>query len=321
MMHLGSSFLASLIVGVVLMREAKVIVNPIAAGGKVGRRWPQLRDVLAKGGLPFDAELTQHPGHATVIAQRAVDDGYRHIVSVGGDGTVNEVVNGLVVDGQVPSDLVLSIVPGGTGCDFVRILDIARDPVQACQTVLGDRVRTVDLGEIRCLCQGKSIVRYFVNVAGVGFDGETSVRVNRMSKRITGTLPYLTSLLLTLVSYQNKDVELTVNEYRLLGRLNSVVICNGQYFGGGMWVGPQAAADDGVFDVVLLKDLTKPELIVNIPRIYRGTHLTHPKVESLQGTEIHVKAQQRMFIQAEGELVGETPASFRMLPAALNLRA
>jgi YegS/Rv2252/BmrU family lipid kinase len=303
------------------MREAKVIVNPVAAGGKVGRRWPQLSDVLTRGGLCFHAELTERPGHATEIARSAVDEGFRHIVSVGGDGTVNEVVNGLVVDGRVPPDVVLSIVPGGTGSDFVRVLHISRDPVQACETVLGDTVRTVDMGEIHCIRDGRPIVRYFVNVAGVGFDGETCVRVNRMSKRITGTLPYLSALFVTLLSYKNKDVQLTVDGQRYAGCFNSVVICNGQYFGGGMWVGPRAAADDGIFDVVILKDLTKPELIVNIPRIYRGTHLTHPKVESLQGRETQIEAQQRMFIQAEGELVGETPASFRILPAALNLRA
>jgi diacylglycerol kinase (ATP) len=303
------------------MPDAKVIVNPVAAGGKVGKRWPQLRDVLAGAGLCFDAQLTERPGHATDIARSAVHEGYRHVVSVGGDGTVNEVVNGLVVDGRVPPDVVLSIVPGGTGSDFVRVLDISRDPVQACQTVLGDTVRTVDLGEIRCMLDGKPIVRYFVNVAGVGFDGETSVRVNRMSKRITGTLPYLTALLMTLISYKNKDVHLTVDGQPHAGRFNSVVVCNGQYFGGGMWVGPKAAADDGIFDVVILKDLSKPDLVVSIPRIYRGTHLTHPKVQSLHGKEIQIEAQQRMFIQAEGELVGETPASFRILPAALNLRA
>jgi len=303
------------------MDKAKVIVNPTAAGGKVGRRWPQLRDVLTQGGLCFTAELTERPGHATEIARSALREGYRYIVSVGGDGTVNEVVNGLVADGHVPSDVVLSIVPGGTGSDFVRILDISRDPLQACAVVLGDSVRTVDLGEIRCMCNGTPIVRYFANVAGVGFDGETCVRVNRMSKRITGTLPYLTGLFVTLVSYKNKDVRLTVDAQSYVGCFNSVVICNGQYFGGGMWVGPKAAADDGIFDVVILKDLTKPELLVNIPRIYRGTHLTHPKVESLQGKEIQIEALQRMFIQAEGELIGETPASFRIMPAALNLRA
>jgi YegS/Rv2252/BmrU family lipid kinase len=303
------------------MQVSKVIVNPVAGGGKVGRLWPRLREVLGVGGLRFDAQLTEHPGHATEIARSSLDEGYRLIVSVGGDGTVNEVVNGLVVDAHVPPEVVLSIVPGGTGSDFARILDVSRDPVEACAMVLGDSVRAVDLGEIRCMRDGVPIVRYFVNVAGVGFDGEISVRVNRMSKRIGGTLPYLTALLVTLMSYENKDVRLTVDDEPFAGRYNSVVVCNGQYFGGGMWVGPKAAADDGLFDVIILGDLAKPELIFNIPRIYRGTHLSHPKVDSLQGREIVIEAQQRMFMQAEGELIGETPASFRILPAALQLRA
>jgi len=301
--------------------EAKVIVNPTASGGKVGKQWPQLRDVLAKSSLQFAAEITQWPGHAVEIARKALDEGFRYIVSVGGDGTVNEVVNGLVVDGRVPPDVVLSIIPGGTGSDFSRILGIARDPIQASQTTLGHTCRAVDIGEIRCIHDGQPIQRYFVNVAGLGFDGEAAVRVNRMSKRISGTIPYLTGLLLTLFSYRNKDVELTLDGQRVAGRFNSVIICNGQYFGGGMWIGPKAAADDGIFDIVILKDLNKLEFLINVPRVYKGTHLTHPKVESFQAKEVHVEAKQRMFIQAEGELVGEAPATFRIIPGALKLRA
>jgi len=300
--------------------KAKVIVNPVASGGRVGKQWPQLRDVLSQGGLQFAAELTQYPGHATAIARKALDEGFRYIVSVGGDGTVNEVVNGLVVEGRVHPEVVLSIIPGGTGSDFVRTLGISRDPGQATQTTLGHQTRAMDIGEIRCLRDGQPLTRYFVNVAGLGFDSEVCVRVNRMSKRISGTVPYLTSLVLTLFAYQNKDVVLTFDGQQMRGRFNSVIVCNGQYFGGGMWIGPQAAADDGIFDVVILKDLNKLEFLLNVPRVYKGTHLTHPKVESFQAQEVHVEARQRMFIQAEGELVGEAPATFRVIPAALNLR-
>jgi diacylglycerol kinase (ATP) len=157
-------------------------------------------------------------------------------------------------------------------------------------------------------------------MAGLGFDGETCVRVNRMSKRISGTLPYLTGLVMTLVSYRNKDVKLTFNGQHLEGRFNSVIVCNGQYFGGGMWVGPQAVPDDGIFDVVILGNLNKPEFLWNVPRVYKGTHLTHPKVQHFQARSLLVESAQPMFIQAEGELVGEAPVEFRMLPAALNLR-
>jgi YegS/Rv2252/BmrU family lipid kinase len=297
----------------------------------MGKQWPLLRETLLQGGLPFHAELTEYPGHASEIARKALGDGFRYFVAVGGDGTVHEVVNGLVVEQRVPADVTLSIIPGGTGSDFVRVLGIPRDPTQACHAMLGhassptdggteQRTRTTDIGEIECLRDGKPHTRYFVNVAGLGFDGEVAVRMNHMRKRIGGTLPYLSNLVLTLFSYANKDVQLTVDGQPLDGRMNSVVICNGQYFGGGMWIGPHAAADDGIFDVVLLKDLNKVEFLLNVPRVYKGTHLTHPKAQSLQGREVHVEAKQRMFIQAEGELVGEAPATFRLIPGALNLR-
>jgi len=299
--------------------EAKVIVNPAAAGGKVGKRWPEISQALEQGGLQFTAEWTQAPGHATEIARKAVVDGFRHIVSVGGDGTVNEIVNGLVIEGRVHPEVVLTIVPGGTASDFARVLGLRHDPRGAAEQVGERRVRLVDVGEIQCMRDGQPTTRYFVNVAGLGFDSEVCARVNRSSKRLGGTVPYLSNLILTLFSYRNKDVELTVDQQRLNGRFNSVIVCNGQYFGGGMWIGPQAAVDDGILDIVILGDLSKLEFLINVPRVYKGTHLSHPKVKSLQAQQLHVQARQQMFIQAEGELVGEAPATFRVLPGALKL--
>jgi len=299
--------------------KAKVIVNPVAAAGKVGKQWPQLRHTLLQYGLQFEADLTQYPGHATELARKALDDDFRHLISIGGDGTLNEIVNGLFMDGHVPSDVVLSIIPGGTGSDFVRTLGIPHNPKQACPATLSPKTRVVDIGEIHCVREGQHIKRYFVNVAGMGFDGEVSARVNRMDKRLGGTIPYLTGLVITLLSYTNKDVTLTFDSQQIHGRFNSVIICNGQYFGGGMWIGPGAAADDGIFDVVLLKDLNKLEFLANVLRVYKGTHLTHPKVDAFQAPEIHVEAKQRMFIQADGEVIGEAPATFRIIPAALQV--
>jgi YegS/Rv2252/BmrU family lipid kinase len=300
--------------------KVKMIVNPVASGGKVSQHWPHLRDVLTQGGLQFDAELTQYQGHATQIARQALQDGFRYIVSVGGDGTNNEVLNGLVANGSIPADVVLGIIPGGTGSDYIRMVGIPRDPVAACQKVLGDATRQVDIGAIDCQRESQAITRYFLNVAGLGFDSEVCARVNRMSKRISGTIPYLTSLVVTLVKYQNKDVVLTYDGQTRRERVNSVVVCNGQFFGGGMQIGPQALLDDGIFDLVILGEMSKFEFLANVPRVYKGTHLTHPKVTSLQGKEVRVEAVQRMFVQAEGELVGEAPATFRILPGALQLR-
>jgi len=300
--------------------RAKIIVNPVSAGGRVGKEWPQLQATLLQGGLQFDAELTQYPLHAVEIARQALDQGYRYFVAVGGDGTVNEVVNGLVVQGHIPAEAMLSIIPGGTGCDYIRILGISRNAAEACQTTLGHRTRRMDIGEIQCMRDGQPTTRYFVNVAGLGFDGEVCARVNRGSKRIGGTLPYLTNLVINLFAYRNKDVQITFDGESIQGRFNSVIVCNGQYFGGGMWIGPQAVPDDGIFDLVLVGDTGRLEFLLTVPRLYKGTHLTHPKIRALQVHQVRVESRQPMYIQAEGELVGEAPATFRILPGALNLR-
>jgi len=297
----------------------KLIVNPAAANGAVGKNWPRIRDFLQAEGAKFDAVLTEEPGHATQLARQALDDGYRTIVAVGGDGTVNEVINGLVEEGSVDPEVTLGIIPYGTGADFARVLGIPRDYTVACRHLLRSEPRPVDLGRIACFREGREVERYFINAAGLGFDGEVAEVVNRFPKVLGGTITYLTCLLIGLVTYRNKNIELSFDGQHARGRVNSVIVCNGRYFGGGMFIAPGAAFDDGLFDVVILGNLNKLEVVVNLPRIYKGTHLTHPKVSHFCAREVHVEARERMFLQAEGELVGEAPATFQMIPQALQV--
>jgi len=297
----------------------KLIVNPVAANGAVGKNWPRIRDFLQAEGARFDAVLTEEPGHATQLARQALDDGYRTIVAVGGDGTVNEVINGLVEQGSVDPEVALGLIPCGTGADFSRVLDIPRDYLEACRHLLRSEPRPVDLGRITCLREGREVERYFINAAGLGFDGEVAEIVNRFPKALGGTITYLACLLIGLVTYRNKNIELSFDGQPVRGRVNSVIVCNGRYFGGGMFIAPGASLDDGLFYVVILGNLNKLEVVVNLPRIYKGTHLTHPKVSHFSAKEIHVEARERMFLQAEGELIGEAPATFRVIPRALKV--
>ena len=297
----------------------KLIVNPEAANGAVGKNWPRVRDFLQAEGAKFEAVFTEEPGHATQLARQALDDGYRTIVAVGGDGTVNEVINGLVVEGSVDPEVALGLIPCGTGSDFARVLDIPRDYMEACRHLLRSEPRPVDLGRITCLREGREVERYFINAAGLGFDGEVADLGNRFPKVLGGTITYLACLFISLVTYRNKNVELSFDGQPVRGRLNSVIVCNGRYFGGGMFIAPGASLDDGLFYVVILGNLNKLEVVMNVPRVYKGTHLTHPKVSHFSAKEIHVEAQERMFLQAEGELVGEAPATFQIIPQALKV--
>jgi diacylglycerol kinase (ATP) len=297
----------------------KLIVNPVAANGAVGKNWPRIRGFLQAEGAEFDAVLTEEPGHATQLAQQALDDGYRTIVAVGGDGTVNEVINGLVEEGSVDPEVTLGILPCGRGADFARMLGIPRDYMEACRQLLRLEPRPVDLGRVTCLREGREVERYFINAAGLGFDGEVSELVNRFPKVLGGTITYLACLLIGLITYRNKNVELSFDGQHARGRVNSVIVCNGCYFGGGMFIAPGASFDDGLFSVVILGNLNKLEVVVNVPRVYKGTHLTHPKVSHFSAKEVHVEARERMFIQAEGELIGEAPATFQIIPQALRV--
>ena len=299
--------------------EIVMIVNPVSGNGRAGQRWSGIEDRLRIEGAQFDVEFTREPGHATRLAQDAVAAGYRTIVAVGGDGTLNEVVNGLMVDGRAGPEVKLGIIPAGTGSDFGRGIGLPRDPLEAALRLLKAEPRWFDMGQATCKLGEGTTVRYFINVAGLGFDGAVADRVNRSGKALGGTIPYLTNVVLTLFAYSNKRVHWTLDGQPRDEVLNSVIVANACYFGGGMKISPNSKTDDGLFHVITLGDWGRAEFLATVPRVYNGTHLTHPKVREYVGREITVQADDRMFLQAEGDLFGEAPATFKILPRAIQV--
>jgi diacylglycerol kinase family enzyme len=194
------------------------------------------------------------------------------------------------------------------------------------------KVRAIDVGLASFRRADQSLSRYFVNVAGAGFDGEVSDLVNREGKR-GGSLAYFLNVFKVLAGYQNKRATLRLIEpdkvERVIeGEFNLIAACNGRYFGGGMMIGPHADVGDGLFDVVVIEAMSRAEFALAFPRVYRGTHLTHPKVKAFRAPEVRIQPPpegesrgegQRMFLEAEGELFGEAPAEFHLLPGALRL--
>ena len=296
-----------------------IIVNPASSGGKTGQRWAGIEERLRIEGAQFDVEFTHEPGHATVLAREAVAAGYRTIVSVGGDGTLNEVVNGLVIDGRADPDVRLGLIPGGTGSDFGRGIGLPRDPLESALHLLQAEPHWFDMGQVVCKLAERTNTRYFINVAGLGFDGAVCDRVNRSGRVGGGTIPYLTNLVVTLFTYSNKRVHWTLDGQARDEVLNSVIVANAHFFGGGMHISPNSKMDDGLFHVITLGDWGKLEFLMAVPRVYNGTHLTHPKVKEYIGREVTVEADGRMFLQAEGDLFGEAPATFKILPHTLQV--
>lgn len=298
--------------------HAKVIVNPAAGAASCYRKWPHIQSLLRGGGLSFDFQYTESTGHAIELARQAAGDGYRLLVAVGGDGTVNEVANG-VLSAKSPEATTLGVVSTGTGNDFIRSLGIPKDYTGACQRLVGPRRLRIDAGLVEYHRNGQKCRRYFVNGAGVGFDAEVVEAVQRIPKRIGHTVPFVLGLLKTLPAYHNKDIKLSIDGRQESRRVLSVIVSNGAYFGGGMYVAPKAKVDDRRLDVLTIGDVGKLELLQVFPRVYKGTHVTHPKVRMERAERVDIESKGRILLQADGELLGEGPVRFQIVPSALCL--
>ncbi|MDH5695748.1 MAG: diacylglycerol kinase family lipid kinase [Dehalococcoidia bacterium] len=298
--------------------HTKVIVNPVAGARSTRRKWPIISRLLKRIGLSFDFEYTEGVGHAIELARAAASNGYRYLVAVGGDGTVNEVANGILYSTGAASTS-LGIVSTGTGSDFVRSAGIPRDYASACSTLTSSRRLSIDVGVVEYQSKGQTLQRFFVNAAGVGFDAAVVEKIERLPKYFGGTIPYVVGVVRTLFSYKNKPVVLNVENEVMTGRVLNVVVANGGYVGGGMHVAPQAELGDSLLDVVVIGDLGKFELLKELPTVYKGTHINHPKVRMKKATHITIESPELMLVYADGELLGESPASFWVMPAALSI--
>jgi YegS/Rv2252/BmrU family lipid kinase len=302
--------------------RVKAIVNPRAGNGRAGKQWPQVEQRLREHYPDLHVHLTSRPFEATEIARHSLSLGYELLVSVGGDGTLNEVVNGFF-DGDRPlaANARLSVIPAGTGSDFVRSIGLPGDPLLAAERIHHGSPRLVDVGRLRCTGHDRQPkTQYFINVSGLGFGGAVAVRVNGAPKIFGGFLTYLGGLLITLASYENVPVHVRLDE--MLDEemtVNSIHVANGQFFGGGMWIAPEAKPDDGLLDVVIVGDLSRREAVMSLPALYRGTLGQNPKVKLLSGRRLEVFSAQEVLLETDGEAPGKLPAVFEILPKAIGI--
>jgi diacylglycerol kinase (ATP) len=230
---------------------------------------------------------------------------------------VNEIAQGLAgLEG-----VELAVIPRGTGWDFVRTYGIPRRLEDAVRVAREGRARTIDLGRVRYRAwDGREGESYFANIASAGMSGAIAKRANETSKALGGKASYLWATLAVFARWRNDEVQVTVDGERRTGRMHDVVVANGRFFGGGMMICPEAEPDDALFDVLLIGDLTKRDLLLTLPKTYRGRHLPHPKAELLRGTAVEVDAPEPLPVELDGEQPGTTPIRFEIVPAALRLR-
>ena len=305
-------------------RRAFVIANPASSNGKTGRRWPELAGALGTHLGSFDHALTGGPNDAVELTRNALSSGHDFIVSVGGDGTHNEVVNGFFDAGQpVRADAALGIVPMGTGGDLKRTLDVSPDPLMAI-AMLGQRFERIDLGRMECVgADGQSVSRLFINVASFGMGGLVVQLVNDSSKALGGKASFLLGVAKAATRYRCPSVCLIVDDGEPWVRsINNVAVANGQFFGGGMHIAPRARMNDGRLDVIVINDLGTLRMARGLRKLYRGEHLSMAGVESLSGQRVVAEpndADTKVLIDLDGEQPGHLPATFTLLPRAITV--
>ena len=302
------------------------MVNPTSAGGRAGKEWIGIENWLATTGLPYEARLTTRAHEATEMAQAAVRESRPVVVAVGGDGTLNEVVNGFFHNGApIPTTSKLGMLPLGTGGDFRRTLRIPLDPKEAVQVITTGTPRRLDAGcATYAAPDGSTAVRHFINIADLGLSSDVAQRVNTGSKRLGAAAFTLTSAL-ALLAWKNKPLTVVVdgNQFDIVAQ--QVVIANCQYFGGGMRMAPSAKPTDGVFDVILIGNVGKIETARQMGNIRNGTHLDdhNPKIQLMYGKRISVssKSNARVLVDLDGETPGTLPALFEIQPGAIEFIA
>ncbi|MBI4510679.1 MAG: diacylglycerol kinase family lipid kinase [Deltaproteobacteria bacterium] len=306
------------------------MVNPRSQNGALGREWASVARTIHRELGEFEQVMTSGPGHATELARKALKQGADVVVAIGGDGTLHEVANGFfdASGASIRSDTALGLIPFGTGGDFRKSAGIPKDVALAAQVIRNGTHRLIDVGRLeycREARDGQRDQRIFVNIASFGIGGLVDRIVNSSTKALGGTVSFFLATARAALKYKNQRVRMIFDENEqdyLDMAISDVAVANGRYFGGGMHIAPRAELDDGQFDVVVLGDLTTLDFLTHGHRIYRGTHLGHPKVKFVRAKRVDAVAvdpNDEVLLDVDGEAPGALPATFTLLARALRI--
>jgi len=302
-------------------KRVAVVVNPVSRSGRTGKHWPKYEAALRKSLDNFSVFMTAHQGHATKLTKQALNDGYDHVASVGGDGTHHEVLNGFF-DGYLPINPTasMSIIPHGTGSDLARTLNL-NTPFEGIDLMTNGQFQKVDIGRASFThFNGTPGVQYFLNVADFGIGGMVVERVQRGKLQSHGKLGYLWSIIVSLFAYQSPEMRIQIDGEVLEQKTLNVIMAKGEYYGGGIHVARHARLNSGKFEVIIINDIKFMRALRYLPRFYDGTFI---EIEELvlrrKAARIVAESDARVLINLDGEAPGQLPLAVEILPSALNL--
>lgn len=291
------------------------IVNLLSGSGRCGRDWEHIARMLYAKGIDFDTVFTGHRFHAIELTKRAItEDGYRNLIAIGGDGTVHEVANGILLQTEVPStDIRLGIIPVGTGNDWIRTFGIPRDYQGAVDVLAAGKEFVQDVAKASFVGRsGESECRYCINVSGTGLDAAVNLKVCQMKdKGKNGKLSYMTQLAKSVVSYRSCRMAVRVDgDNEAKGLIMSASVGIGQYNGSGMQQLPDSVADDGLLDVTVIETMSVPRILTVVGRLYDGKIYSVKRVHNYKGRTVEITSDEPREVEVDGEALGTTPVRF-----------
>lgn len=304
-----------------MSKTVAFVMNPNAANGRCGKLWPKIHKLAKKLYEEVRVYHTTGVGDGIAKTARACSEGADLVISVGGDGTHNEAVNGLMsIEGKRPEWAILSL---GTGGDLRKTVGWPLDPEAALEGISQGNSRAVDVGRLEYVdFQGKPGTRYFGNITSVGVGGLVDQMVNRTTKILGGKASFFMGTVRGSLAYSNQPVRILADGNLVYeGKIYSAAVCNGRFFGGGMMIAPQASLSDGLFDLVIMEDLSFLRTLAMAPRIYKGTHIGQNGVSYHRCREVEVQTDSdQVFIDLDGEVLGRMPGRFVLEPEAIKMR-
>ncbi len=273
--------------------------------------------MLLQKGIEADLVFSEYAGHTTVLIHEAIEKGYRKIISMGGDGTLNEVVNGIFSQQKVSTEeITLAVIPVGTGNDWCKTFNIPKTYKEAVDVIANNKIIQHDIG----VAENAVGKRYFINISGMGYDGFVTKKIADLRSTGKGKHFYLLYILYFLFQYKHTKISLKIDGKEIpQDDIFMVSVCNCRYNGDGMMQAPSALPDDGIFNITVMKKISPFKSIISLPKMKDGTFISMKEAALFTGKTVEVNSSPPVYVEADGELIGETPAHFRIIPNALNV--
>lgn len=302
-------------------KEWFVIVNPNAGRRKGEKDWLEIARLLTEAGLEFTCVFTDAPNHAVKLSRKYIEAGFRKIIVVGGDGTLNEVINGIFQQHHyAPDEITIAMIPVGTGNDWGRTFSIPSGYKEAIDVIVRNKIFRQDIGKVTYQSHEKTVCRYFINMAGIGFDALVAKKTNKQKMQGKGgPLSYLINLFSSLIVHQSTNTQLIIDNKPIHEDIFTMSIAICQFNGGGMKQAPSAIPDDGLFDVTVITRVSRMTVIRNVAKLYDGSFVKLKQVKQFRGQIVKVEADPPLYLETDGESLGHTPMTFEIMPRCVTV--